>query len=218
MFTGLVQALGRIRDSRPRAAGIEVSVDSSFEDYVAGESIAVDGVCLTVTRFHEHGFVAHASEETVSRTTLGQRTRGDRVHLERALRVGDPLGGHVVSGHVDGVGQVVSMDPVGEAVRTSFEVPQRLAAFLAPKGSVTLDGVSLTVNAAVGTRFDVMLVPFTLGETTFEGRGVGAEVNVEVDVLAKYVARLLGRAGVDGVPVEGAPAVTLDLLRRAGYL
>lgn len=165
--------------------------------YVLGESIAVDGACLTVKSFSEGHFEADASLETLDKTNLGDRHRGDRVHLERALALGERLGGHLVTGHVDGVGTLAGRATEGDYMRASFEVPKRLAPFLAPKGSITVNGVSLTVNAVAGTRFDVMLVPFTLDETTFGQMMPGARVNLEVDILAKYVASLMGKPGVD---------------------
>ena len=153
------------------------------------------------------------------KTSLGSLARGSKVHLERALPAGARLGGHYVSGHVDGVGRIAGKSPLGDAVRIDFEVPPVLAPFLAPKASITVDGVSLTVNGASGNRFDVVLVPITRTKTLIDQKPIGATVNLEVDVLAKYVARLLGRPGVDGVD-PGDPAgggVTMDTLRRAGF-
>ena len=147
--------------------------------------------------FSEGHFDADASLETLDKTNLGDLTEGDRVHLERALALGDRLGGHLVTGHIDGVGTLAARAPEGDYVRASFEVPKRLAPFLAPKGSITVNGVSLTVNTVVGTRFDVMLVPYTLDETTFGEMRNGTRVNLEVDILAKYVASLMGKPGVD---------------------
>ena len=186
-----------------------------------GESIATQGVCLTVTRDSGRGFYAQASTETLAKSKLGSMKIGDRVHLERALGAGDKLGGHIVTGHVDGVGRLAERQEAGEACKVSFEVPAALAPFLAPKGSITIDGVSLTVNGASGTHFDVTLVPFTRHETTFDSLALGAPVNLEVDVLAKYVARLLGRPGVDGEAArnpDGGAGITLDLLQKHGYL
>ena len=214
MFTGLVDSIGSIRAIERTAKGARFRVACGYESLVLGESIAVSGTCLTVTTRESDGFWADASKETLELTNLGEMKEGSRVHLERALQVGDRLGGHLVSGHVDGVGRIVSREPVGDAAKTTFEVPERLAPFLAPKGSVTIDGVSLTVNGVRGTRFDVMLVPFTRKETLFDERAVGAKVNLEVDVLAKYVARLMGRPGVDG----RGDALSLELLQRQGYL
>jgi riboflavin synthase len=191
MFTGLVQEVGAVREVRRTASGAALWIDAPFDDLVLGESVAVDGACLTVKESDARGFLADASTETLAKTTLGERRRGDRVHLERALRLGDRLGGHMVTGHVDGVGRMVQRSRVGDAEKVAFEVPADLAPYLAPKGSVAVDGVSLTVNGVQRTRFDVVLVPFTLTATTFAGRSLGSRVNIETDVLAKYVARLI---------------------------
>lgn len=217
MFTGLVEQIGTVLEMDRRPDGATFHIGCSFPSLVLGESIATRGVCLTVVRDSGRGFVAQASAETMAKTALGDLGIGSRVHLERALRAGDRLGGHLVTGHVDGVGQLVGREPVGDALRMTFEVPSALAPFLAPKGSITIDGTSLTVNGATGRRFDVMLVPFTRKETLLDSLAPNARVNLEVDVLAKYVARLLGRPGVDGMS-PGEAGVTLDLLRTHGYL
>ncbi len=216
MFTGLVEQIGTIRRVDRNAKGVTLEVACAYEGYVLGESIAVNGACLTVTADRGGAFTADASLETLDKTTLGELTTGSRVHLERALAAGERLGGHLVTGHVDGVGHVVEKSPLGDAMKVVFEVPEPLAPFMAPKGSVTVHGVSLTVNGVRGRRFDVVLVRFTRTETIFDDLGPGARVNLEADVLAKYVARLLGRPGVDGVDDGGG--VSLDLLRRHGYL
>ncbi|MFW5925583.1 MAG: riboflavin synthase [Myxococcota bacterium] len=213
MFTGLVQRVGRVREVRRAQQGASLWIDATLGPYAPGESIAVDGACLTVDASDEDGFRANASTETLAKTTLGERRSGDGVHLERALRLGDPMGGHLVTGHVDGVGRIAERAALGDAERVVFEVPAALAPLLASKGSVAIDGVSLTVNGVSGTRFDVVLVPHTRQETTFDDRPLGAPVNVEVDVLAKYVARLLGKPGVSD---EGD--VSLELLRDKGFL
>lgn len=225
MFTGIVEEIGTVREVRRTGTDASLLVHCAYRDYVLGESIAVSGCCLSVTRADERGFWADASAETLEKTTLGDLRAGDRVHLERALRAGDRLGGHVVSGHVDGTGRIVSRAPLGRAFRVDFEVDAHLSPFLAPKGSVAVDGTSLTVNGAAGTRFDVVLVPVSQDKTLILDRPDGARVNIEVDVLAKYVARLLGRPGVDGVPPGGPGAapeapggVSEELLRRMGYL
>ena len=197
MFTGLIEQIGTIDHLERRDDGLSLRVACALHPYELGESIAVNGTCLTVKSFAEGHFDADASLETLDKTNLGDLSEGDRVHLERALALGDRLGGHLVSGHVDGVGTLVSRAPEGGYVRASFEVPNRLAPFLAPKGSITVNGVSLTVNAVAGTRFDVMLVPYTLDETTFGEMANGARINLEVDILAKYVASLMGKPGVD---------------------
>src|SRR5210317_1347376 len=167
MFTGLIGQVGTIDDLERRDDGLSIRIHCALHPYELGESIAVNGTCLTVKSFAEGYFDADASIETLDKTNLGDLRDGDRVHLERALALGDRLGGHLVTGHVDGVGTLVERAPSGDYVRASFEVPERLAPFLAPKGSITVNGVSLTVNTVAGTRFDVMLVPYTLDETTF---------------------------------------------------
>jgi riboflavin synthase len=197
MFTGLVEQVGTIDRLVRRDDGLSVRIACALQPYELGESIAVNGACLTVKSFGDGHFDADASLETLDKTNLGVLTLGDRVHLERALALGERLGGHLVTGHVDGVGTMAAKTPEGDYVRASFEAPQRLVPFLAPKGSVTVDGVSLTVNTVTGTCFDVMLVPYTLEETTFGEMASGTRVNLEVDILAKYVASLLGKPGVD---------------------
>jgi len=220
MFTGLVQEVGRIEAIAPGAKGAELRLGSSrLTELVLGESIAVDGVCLTVKAIVPGGFTVDASDETMGRTTLSARRVGDPVHLERALSLGDRLGGHLVTGHVDGVGRVAAHRPRGDALEVTYEVPEPIAPFLAPKGSITVDGTSLTVNEVEGRRFRVVLVPWTRAETKLDGTAVGDPVNLEADILAKYVASHLGRPGVTGDGSgEGASGVSLDLLRRQGYV
>ena len=197
MFTGLVEQIGTIEHLERRDDGLSLRIACALQPYELGESIAVDGACLTVKAFEEGFFEADASLETLDKTNLGGREEGDRVHLERALSLGDRLGGHLVTGHVDSVGKLVEKAPSGNYVCATFEVPARIAPFLAPKGSITVNGVSLTVNTVAGTRFDVMLVPYTLEETTFGEMSSGTDVNLEADILAKYVASLMGKPGVD---------------------
>jgi riboflavin synthase len=184
-----------------------------------GASIAVNGVCLTVTRIREGGFAADVSSETLSVTTLGGMGPGSRVNIERSLAVGDRLGGHLVLGHVDGVGEVRSIERVGDAWRIAVLAPDALARFIATKGSITVDGVSLTVNRVEGARFELMIVPHTFAVTTLGGWVVGTRVNLEVDVLARYVARQLdvlipGRRQ-DATPVSDESL--LSKLKEAGY-
>ena len=197
MFTGLIEQVGTIDHLERRDDGMTIRIACALHPYELGESIAVNGTCLTVKSFGEGHFDADASLETLDKTNLGDLNEGDRIHLERALALGDRLGGHLVSGHIDGVGTLISRTAEGDYVVARFDVPTRLAPFLAPKGSITVNGVSLTVNTVTGTRFDVMLVPYTLDETTFAEMANGAQVNLEVDILAKYVASLMGKPGVD---------------------
>jgi riboflavin synthase len=155
-----------------------------------GASVACSGCCLTAVALGEDWFAVDASGETLSKTTLGRWAVGTRINLERPLRVGDELGGHIVAGHVDGVGEVLDMRPEGGSVRWRFAVPAPLARFIAPKGSVAVDGVSLTVNVVDGTRFEVNIIPHTAAVTSFGRLAVGDPVNIEIDTVARYVARL----------------------------
>lgn len=195
MFTGIVQSVGRVERLERRGSDARLHVDTAkldLSDVQCGDSMAVSGVCLTVVTLERQGFSADVSNETLSLTTLDTHQSGDPVNLEKALRLADRLGGHLVSGHVDGVGKVVSVMPDGRSQRWTFEVPAHLARYIASKGSVCIDGVSLTVNEVSGNRFGVNLIPHTVDHTTFHVRGAGDAVNVEVDVVARYVERLLG--------------------------
>lgn len=191
MFTGIVTDIGEVRALERRGdlrARIETRYDTAGIDI--GASIACSGVCLTVVDLGEDWFDVEISAETLDKTTLGTWTEGARINLERALKVGDELGGHIVSGHVDGLAVIVEMRPEGDSVRYTFDAPESLARFIAPKGSVTLDGTSLTVNEVDGSRFGVNLIPHTQEVTTWGASKVGDNVNLEIDTLARYVARL----------------------------
>lgn len=215
MFTGIITAVGRLRSRAAAGPSATLTVECAYPKLELGESIAVDGVCLTVATILPGAFTASASAETLSRTTLGSIDAGSKVNLERALAVGDRLGGHIVAGHVDGVGRVARRDEVGTSERVMFEAPPEVLRYVAEKGSIAIDGVSLTVNAVSAKGFEVMLVPFTRDATVLGARGVGAAVNLEVDVIARYVARLMeGRAAYEG----GSGGVTLDLLARHGFV
>lgn len=197
MFTGLVQALGSVAALEPLAGGARLRIDPGgldLADVAIGDSIAVNGCCLTVTALDAAGFAADVSRETLD-CTAGFAA-GVRVNLEKALRAGDRLGGHMVTGHVDGVGEIVSIEPVGPSRVLVFRVPLALARYVARKGSVTVDGVSLTVNTVGRDTFAVNLIPHTLAMTGFGGLAAGARVNIEVDLIARYVERLLdGESG-----------------------
>ncbi len=194
MFTGLVSDVGEVRHAEKR--GDTHLVISTHYDVAAmdvGGSVACAGVCLTIVdkgSAKDRWFAVTASGETVSKTTIGRWKAGDAVNLERPLRVGDEFGGHIVTGHVDGVAEVAGIADEGESVRMTFKAPAALARFIAEKGSVALDGVSLTVNEAKGARFGVNIIPHTAKVTTFGRLKPGAKVNLEVDPLARYVARL----------------------------
>ena len=193
MFTGIVQALGRVRAVTPRSGDVVLEIDVGelpLDGVGIGDSIAVSGVCLTVTQLAARAFTADVSRETLDRTTLCRLAPGDGVNLEGALRAGQALGGHYVTGHVDGLAHVVSLHPEARSTRVVFEMPPELARYVAPKGSVTVDGVSLTVNEAAGRRFGVNLIPHTQSVTTLGGLKPGNAVNLEVDIIARYVERL----------------------------
>ena len=191
MFTGIITDIGRIAKLDQRGdlrARIETRYDMGRVDL--GASIACDGVCLTVVEKGAGWFDVDISAESVSKTAIGDWTEGRRVNLERALKVGDELGGHIVSGHVDGVATVVGMQDEGDSTRVTFDAPEALARFIAPKGSVALNGTSLTVNEVDGTTFGINFIPHTKEVTTWGLTAVGDRINLEIDTLARYVARL----------------------------
>jgi riboflavin synthase len=200
MFTGIIQSRGTVVRCAESGGDVQLTIDvrdlARRIDAVrlaVGESMAVNGVCLTVVAFDGLTFVADVSRETLALTSLGECKAGSPVNLEPALRAGDPLGGHLVSGHVDGLAQVVGLHADARSLRVQLEVPGPLARYIAPKGSVALDGVSLTVNEVDSLRFGVNLIPHTAAVTTFGQLALGQRLNLEVDQLARYVERLLGR-------------------------
>lgn len=194
MFTGLIQSIGRVAALQPRGGDLRIVIDAGSLDLSttqAGDSIAVSGVCLTALEPHAGGFAADVSNETLACTTLGGLRVGDPVNLERSLTLATPLGGHFVSGHVDGVGRVLSIADDGRSQRWVFEVPADLRRYIASKGSVAVNGVSLTVNELTPTGFGVNLIPHTLAHTSFGTMAVGDAINIEIDLLARYVERLM---------------------------
>jgi len=194
MFTGIVQGIGSIRAVEPRGGDVSLWIDTgsvSLADVQVGGSIAVNGACLTATRLDGNAFAADVSRETLTLTTLGSAAPGAPVNIEKALQAGQALGGHYVTGHVDGMGIVVSRHDDARSVRVEFEVPDELARYVARKGSICVDGVSLTVNGVNGCRFDVNLVPHTLELTTLASCSAGTRVNLEVDIIARYLERML---------------------------
>lgn len=191
MFTGIVTDLGAVRSVEKRGdSRFLVATGYDMEGVAIGASIACSGACLTVVDKGPDWFATDVSAETLARTTLGDWGPGTRVNLERPLRAGDELGGHIVLGHVDGVGEIVGREPVGDSVRLEIAAPDSLARFIAEKGSIAVDGIALTVNRVAGARFEVNVIPHTLACTTLGAAALGARVNLEVDVLARYVARL----------------------------
>jgi riboflavin synthase len=193
VFTGIITDVGELIGRE----GGRFAIRSRYaaDGIALGASIACDGCCLSVVTLRADGagsaFTVDVSNETLSKTTLGSWQVGRRINLERALKAGDELGGHIVSGHVDGVGQIIDMRADGESIRVLIELPQALAPYAAPKGSIALDGTSLTVNEVSGNRFGVNLIPVTLTETTWGRKKPGDEVNVEIDLFARYVARIM---------------------------
>ena len=192
MFTGIIEAVGGIEDVTAERGNRVFEISCPFEAR-AGESVAVDGVCLTVTRVTKDGFAADAVAETIGLTTLKEKRRGGKVNLERALRPDDRLGGHIVAGHVDEVGKVLSVRTLPGSRVFEFGVSQAGSRYVVPKGSIAIDGISLTVAEVRGTRVSVSVIPFTIEKTTLSDRRAGDKVNVEFDVIGKYVARLVGR-------------------------
>jgi riboflavin synthase len=196
MFTGLVEERGTVLSVEPREGGRRLWIGARrvLEDAHLGDSIAVSGCCLTVVELKGVSFAVETVPETLRRTTLGDLAAGAPVNLERAMRLDQRLGGHLVQGHVDGVAEVIRMEPEGEGKRLTLELPQTIARFVAEKGSIAIDGVSLTVAACTGSRCEVALIPHTLAVTTAGDYRAGARVNVEVDLMARYAARLLEEA------------------------
>ena len=213
MFTGLIQDIGTVTSLSRGGVDARITIRTVFDQIVPGESIAVMGACLSVTAFDTGWFTAFASMETLDKTGLGSLGPGSRVNLERALNVGAPLGGHLVSGHVDARISLVDRGSFGDAVKLIFSLPAPpLDRQIAPKGSVALDGVSLTVNDVFDDRFEVMIIPITLKETTLYDLKKGDKINLETDVLAKYIARQL-----EGPKTTGSD-ISLALLERAGFM
>ena len=194
MFSGIIQAVGKVVELQPRGGDVRLVVDAGSLEVAGvalGDSIAVSGVCLTAVEIAGTQLAFDVSNETLSRTALGALGQGGTVNLEKSLRLSDRLDGHLVSGHVDGVGRVVAIEPDARSQRWTFEVPAELAKYIAGKGSVSVDGTSLTVNETDGARFGVNLIPHTIDVTTFKHKCVGDAVNIEVDLVARYVERLL---------------------------
>ena len=193
MFTGIVLAKGIVLTTERRGGDVRLRIGAGeldMSDVAIGDSICVSGVCLTAIDPDAKGFYADVSTETLSCTTLGTLRDGDGVNLEKSLRLSDRLGGHLVSGHVDAIGRVVSVEPDARSQRWRFEIPRDLAKYVAAKGSVCIDGVSLTVNDVDANTFGVNLIPHTVAITTFADKGVGDAVNIEVDLIARYVERM----------------------------
>ena len=204
MFTGIISAVGHIAESTPAAGGVKLRIEAGplgLDDVALGDSIAVSGVCLTVVALHSGAFEVDVSEETLACSTGFEC--GAAVNLEKALRLSDRLGGHLVSGHVDGRGRVERFEAVGDSRLLEFSVPRELARYIARKGSVAVDGVSLTVNDVTEERFSVNLIPHTLTHTNLRRLSPGSQVNVEIDLLARYVERTAQFSGIENKNAEG---------------
>jgi riboflavin synthase len=205
MFTGIIAAVGRIADVATTAGGVRMRIDAGalpLDDVALGDSIAVDGVCLTVVSFDSTSFEVDVSQETLACVAGFSQSRA--VNLEKALRLSDRLGGHLVSGHVDGVGLVERFEPIGDNSLLEISVPPELARYIARKGSVAVDGASLTVNAVEGAKFSVNLIPHTIAHTNFSKLAQGSRVNIEIDLLARYAERILMQS--DAAPPADKPA------------
>lgn len=218
MFTGIIQAIGEVAALQPQGVDYRLRIHSGvldLGDVQLGDSIAVNGVCLTAVELPGDGFWADVSGETLAHTSFAELRVGSRVNLEKALTPTSRLGGHLVSGHVDGVGEVLSRGSDGRSVRFRIKAPTELAKYIAAKGSVTIDGVSLTVNAVQGAEFELNIVPHTLQETTLADFAPGRRVNLEVDVIARYLERLL--LGERAAQPSGG-GMTMEFLAQHGFL
>lgn len=217
MFTGIIQAVGSVQRLERRGGDVRLHIACGkldMGDVHPGDSIATSGVCLTVVEFGPAHFAADVSLETLGLTTLGQLAAGSRVNLEKALALGDRLGGHLVSGHVDGVGEVVSLRADARSTRYRLRAPAALARYIAQKGSVCVDGVSLTVNGVEGAEFELNIIPVTQQETVFGDYRPGTRVNLEVDLIARYLERLLQG---DHAADPASDGITRELLARNGF-
>jgi riboflavin synthase len=218
MFTGLIESVGVVRSLRRAAGSAILTVTAPFSDasYLLGESIAVNGACITVVAFGGGSFQADVSPETLACTTLAAVKAGQQVNLERALRLGDRLGGHIVSGHVDAVATLTDRRNDGNTQRMTFALDAAFNRFLVAKGSVAIDGISLTVNNVDDDTFSVAIIPHSLQNTTLAAMKMGQQVNIETDLIAKYVLRLFP-GGREAVPSD-RPALSLDFLAKHGFL
>ena len=218
MFTGIVQAIGKVECQQPDGGDLRLGIDCGDLDLTrirTGDSIAVNGACLTAVELGKHSFAADVSQETLQCTSLGQLALGSRVNLETALTLETALGGHLVSGHVDGLARLLEMEADARSIRYRFEVESALQHYIAVKGSVTLDGTSLTVNGVDGNQFDVNIVPHTQQRTIFHTYRAGTQVNIEVDIIARYLERLL-QSRADDAQVKDQQLV--QTLIKSGFI
>jgi len=218
MFTGIIQAVGAIQAIEPKGGDVRMRINTGeldLSDVAIGDSIATNGVCLTAIELPGDGYVADVSAETLARTTLGRLKVGTAVNLEKALTPSTRLGGHIVSGHVDAVGEVISLTPAGRSIKFVIRAPKELAKYIAHKGSVCIEGISLTVNEVRGAEFDLNIVPHTLQETGMQHLHAGSPVNLEVDIIARYLERLLlGDRAADA----NTSGISEQLLHESGFM
>ena len=213
MFTGIIQAVGKVESQEKLEGDVRLAIDIGElkTNLEVGDSIAVNGVCLTVADRTKTGFITDVSTETLSLTVLGKLQRGAAVNLETALTISTPLGGHVLNGHVDGIGEILIMEKDARSVRFEFAVPTAITQYMATKGSVAIDGVSLTINKVVGNNIGINVLPHTLENTVFSEYDIGRQVNVEVDIIARYLERLASSGALgDGITWQG--------LRQHGFI
>lgn len=224
MFTGIIEAVGEVIDSRPQGGDLRLRIGTGgmdLSDVKLGDSIAVNGVCLTVVELPGDGFWADVSRETLAHTEFELLGAGDRVNLEKAMLPTSRLGGHIVSGHVDGIGEVMERSEDGRSIRFSIRAPASLSRYIAAKGSITVDGVSLTVNAVDGRMFELNIVPHTLDQTLIKHYSIGRRVNLEVDMIARYLERLLQGRGSEPEPeaeeAGGESILNQEFLAQHGF-
>lgn len=220
MFTGIIEGLGTVRGIQPSGEGCKLSVDADFvlSGTRLGDSIAVNGACLTAVALSGRSFTVDVSPETMSRTTFGRIRAGDRVNLERALRLSDRLDGHLVSGHIDGMGALADRKVRSNAILLAFRAPRALTRYMIPKGSVAVDGVSLTINAATDDGFEVSIIPHTARLTTVGMKAVGDPVNIETDMIGKYVERFVAFGKAGGPEKPAGDGLDIAFLARHGFL
>ncbi|MCD5397309.1 riboflavin synthase [candidate division NPL-UPA2 bacterium] len=213
MFTGLIEELGRVEKIRRKGSSVRLTIRAStvLEDISVGASIAVNGICLTITDFSTESFSVDVVPETLERTTLAGLRVGEKANLERAVKAGDRLGGHLLTGHIDGLGEIKERRKQGDILTLKVSIPQELTKYLVPQGSIAVDGISLTVVKSDQNSFTVAIIPHTAGETTLRLKPIGSYVNIEVDSLSKYVEQLIN----SGKPKRGR--ITTDFLREQGF-
>ncbi|MFN3920836.1 MAG: riboflavin synthase [Caldimicrobium sp.] len=218
MFTGIVEGVGVIKVLKPLDKGFSIYIESkaiSFKEAKIGDSIAINGVCLTAVSITHRGFEAHLSPETVACTTFKFKKVGDLVNIERALRLGDSLGGHIVTGHVDGIAKITQISPTGDFYHLEIEIPKEYEHYLIPKGSIAIDGISLTINEVKGNRITLMVIPHTYRVTTLHTKKIGDYVNFEIDLIAKMVYRWV-KPYLKNLEKENLS--TMELLEKTGFI